>query len=269
MNQAPKTPAASKAVAKTGKRTKRTPQRLPVTLTPDEVAALLATVNTSCTTGLRNRTMLQVMLGAGLRVSEVTALRGVDVDMQKGTVRVNLGKGGKDRVVPVDRETLGWLQAWSEKRKGLGLNGKEAFFVGLREGKTGRGQREHGDGLGARYVQGLVTRLARAAGIEKRVSPHTLRHTYATRLLDRGFNIREVQTLLGHANVATTQVYTHVNEEELRAKLQAEPTPTVDPQVAALATALGNLSPEQRQALGAVLGAAPRRIGHRSAQDAR
>ena len=97
--------------------------------------------------------------------------------------------------------------------------------------------------------------LAKAAGIEKPVSPHTLRHTYATQLLDRGFNIREVQTLLGHANVATTQVYTHVNPEDLRAKVQAEQPPVVDPQVQALAAALGNLTPEQRAALAGLLGA--------------
>ncbi len=244
MNQAPRTG-------------KRTPKRLPQTLTTDEVNALLATVNTACTTGLRNRTMLEVMAGAGLRVSEVVALRGVDVDLQRGTLTVRQGKGSKDRVVPVDRETLGWLQAWAEKRKSLGLNGKECFFVGIREGATGRGTRERGEGLTTRYLQGLVGTLAAAAGIEKRVSPHTLRHTYATRLLDRGFNLREVQTLLGHASVQTTEVYTHVNEEDLRAKLQAAPAATVDPQVAALAAALGNLSDEQRQALAGLLGAAP------------
>jgi integrase/recombinase XerD len=231
---------------------------LPVTLTPEEAEALLATVNSACTTGLRNRTMLQVMLGAGLRVSEVVALRGTDVDLQKGTVRVNLGKGGKGRVVPVDGSTLQWLQAWAGKRKELGLNGRHAFFPGIREGATGRGDREHGQALTTRYLQGLVPTLAAAAGIEKRVSPHTLRHTYATGLLDRGFNIREVQELLGHANVQTTQVYTHVNPEELRAKVQAagDPAPTVDPQVQALAAALANLTQEQRQALGALLGVA-------------
>jgi len=233
---------------------KRTPKHLPITLTPAEEEALLATVKTRSTTGLRNRTMLQVMLGAGLRVSEVVNLRGVDVDLAQGEIRVNLGKGGKDRVVPVNAETLGWLQAWAERRKTLGLNGRQPFFVGLREGATGRGQREHGEGLKPRYLQALLTRLGEAAGIEKRVSPHILRHTYATRLLDEGFNIREVQTLLGHSNVATTQIYTHVNPEELRRKVQAEDRPTPDPQVQAIAQALANLTSEQRQGLVAILG---------------
>ncbi len=249
MHQAPK-------ASKTGK---RTPRRLPITLTPDEVGALLATVNTACTTGLRNRTMLELMLGAGLRVSEVVALRGVDVDLQKGTVRVNQGKGSKDRVVPVDRETLGWLQAWSEKRKPLGLNGKECFFVGLREGNTGRGARVRGQGLTTRYVQGLVGTLAAAAGIEKHVTPHTLRHTYATATLRReGATVEHVRRLLGHANLQTTQVYLHVDDEDLRRLVQTEvPAPAVDPQVQALAAALGNLTEEQRQALAGLLGAAP------------
>jgi len=236
---------------KTGK---RTPKRLPVTLTSSEVEALLATVPTSCTTGLRNRTMLEVMLGSGLRVSELVALRGVDVDLQKGTLRVNLGKGGKDRVVPVDRETLGWLRAWSERRASLGFNGAAPFFFGLRTGKTGRGSRERGQALTPRYLQGLLKTLGRSAGIEKRVSPHVLRHTYATRLLDKGFNLREVQTLLGHANLSTTEVYTHVNPEALRAKVQADPAPALDPQVQAAAQVLANLSPEQREALMALLG---------------
>ena len=233
----------------TPKTGKRTPKRLPVTLTPAEVDALLATVNTACTTGLRNRTMLQVMLGAGLRVSEVVALRGVDVDLQAGTLRVNQGKGSKDRVVPVGSDTLQWLQAWAGKRKDLGLNGKEAFFVGLREGATGRGDREHGQGLTTRYLQGLVSALAEAAGIEKQVTPHTLRREGAT--------VEHVRRLLGHANLQTTQVYLHVNDEDLRRLVQAEEAPTVDPQVQALAAALANLTQEQREALAGLLGTSP------------
>ena len=245
----------------TPKTGKRTPKRLPVTLTPAEVDALLATVNTACTTGLRNRTMLQVMLGAGLRVSEVVALRGVDVDLQTGTLRVNQGKGSKDRVVPVGSDTLQWLQAWAGKRKDLGLNGKEAFFVGLREGATGRGEREHGQGLTTRYLQGLVSALAEAAGIEKHVTPHTLRHTYATNTLRReGATVEHVRRLLGHANLQTTQVYLHVNDEDLRRLVQAEEAPAVDPGgpqdriVQALAAALANLTQEQREALAGLLG---------------
>ena len=217
-------------------------KRLPVTLTDSEVEALLGVVYTTSTTGLRNRTMLQVMLGAGLRVSEVCNLRGVDVDLASGTIRVNLGKGRKDRVVPVDAETLGWLRAWAERRQALGLNARGPFFFGLRTGHRP---------LTPRYLQALVARLARAAGIEKHVTPHTLRHTYATRMLGRpGFTIRDVQTLLGHSNVATTQVYTHVNEEELRRKVQAQPpASSPSPAAADLANQLAQLPKEKLVAL--------------------
>lgn len=200
----------------------RVPKRLPVVLTPEEEAQLVAVVKTQSTTGLRNRAIFAAMLGAGLRVSEVIGLRGVDVDLGRGEIRVNDGKGGRDRVIPVNSETLAWLRAWAEKRKVIGLNGKAPFFVGLREGVTGKGYREPGQALTARYLQRLVSRLGEVAGIEKRVTPHVLRHSFATRLLDRHFNLREVQTLLGHSNVATTQIYTHVNPEELRRKVQAE-----------------------------------------------
>jgi len=163
-------------------------------LTDEEVERLLAQVNPKSATGLRNRAMLAAMLGAGLRVSELVALMPSDIDLQRGLIRVNRGKGQKDRVVPVDHETLAWLRAWAEKREKLGLNGRKPFFCGVRTGRTGKTAiRQRGEALKPRYVQRLVQRLAEAAGIEKRVTPHVLRHTYATRLLRRGFDLREVQ----------------------------------------------------------------------------
>ncbi|RKX45638.1 MAG: hypothetical protein DRP27_03660 [Thermotogae bacterium] len=197
-------------------------RKLPVVLTDEEVERLLVQVNPKSPTGLRNRAMLAAMLGAGLRVSEVVALMPADIDLERGMIRINSGKGGKDRVVPVDSETLAWLRAWAEKRKALGLNARKPFFCGIRGGRTGRVVRERGERLRVRYVQKLVRRLAEAAGIEKKVTPHVLRHTYATRLLRRGFDLREVQELLGHAQVVTTQIYTHVDPEALRRKMQAD-----------------------------------------------
>jgi len=155
--------------------------------------------------------MIAAMLGAGLRVSEVTALRPRDVDLETGEIRVNNGKGGRDRIVPIDSEAGHWLALWAEKRKVLGLTGRHHFFAGVRN---------RGKCLTARAVGLAIDLLARKAGIEKRISPHVLRHTYATRLLDRGYSIREVQELLGHSNVSTTMVYTHVNPVALRAKIQ-------------------------------------------------
>lgn len=218
------------------------PRRLPVTLTDQEAEALVGAVNTKCPTGLRNRALLAVMLGAGLRVSEACGLRPADVDLQRGMVRVNRGKGAKDRVVPIDSETAGWLRAWAEKRAALGFNGRQAFFCGLRT---------RGDALKPRYVQDLVSRLAERAGIQKRVSPHTLRHTYATTMLRRGMNLREVQQLLGHSHVMTTEIYTHVDPEDLREKIQAN-RPAA-PQAVALDNVLRQLSKENLQALLAIL----------------
>lgn len=238
-------------------------KRIPVTLTQGRVAALERVVRTTSTTGVRNRAMIAVMLGAGLRVSELVALRGVDVDQARGTIRGDQGKGDKDRVVPVDDEARGWLQAWAQKRATLSLNGRAPFFVGLREGRTGTGERKRGEGLKVRYVQTLLKRLAEAARIEQRVTPHILRHTYATRMLDRGFNLREVQTLLGHADVSTTQVYTHVSDHELREKVQGVDAKTKarQEQIEALQRQVAALQ-EQIMALAGEEGGAVRRIAY-------
>lgn len=224
-------------------------KRLPVTLTETESQALLAQVNPKSATGLRNRAMLAAMLGAGLRVSEVVNLYPADVDFAEGTLRVNEGKGGKDRVIPVDPETLGWLRAWAEKRKALGQNGRQPFFCRVKLtalDTTGKApavrQMNTGDPLNVRSVQALVSRLAREAGIDKDVHPHILRHTYASRLLDRGFTIREVQDLLGHADVSTTMIYTHVNPAALKAKMQGQAaTADLGAQIAALRNQLAAL----------------------------
>lgn len=192
-------------------------KKLPVVLTSEEVADLIAQVNPKSDTGLRNRTMLAAMLGGGLRVSEVVKLMPRDVDVHRGVIKVVEGKGGQDRTVPVDEETQGWLRSWSERRVKRGFNGHNPFFPALRHSTLGG---ERGRAISIRNVQGLVTRLAKAAGIHKRTSPHTLRHTYATEMLRRGCSLRDVQELLGHANVSTTEIYTHVDEEELRQKVQ-------------------------------------------------
>jgi len=221
-----------------------TRKKLPVWLNDAEVDALLAQISTRSTTGLRNRVMLQVMVGAGLRVSEVTALRGRDMDLTDGVITVVNGKGGKGRVVPVDGETREWLQQWQNKRLELGLNGRHPVFVGLRTGRTGLGEREERQGLGDRYVQQLVRTLARAASIEKDVTPHVLRHTYAVRMLRKPqISIYDLQQLLGHADISTTAVYLHVAPEELKAKVQGD-----EPQVG-LRQLIGALDPAQLEAM--------------------
>jgi integrase/recombinase XerD len=210
-------------------------KKLPVTLTEAEIEAL----RSRCTrpaTGLRNRALFELMLSAGLRVSEAVSLKQNAIDWQAGTIRINDGKGGKDRIVPVDHTTLAHLQTWASKRSELGFSARQPFLIGIRTGK----------GMTTRNAFAIVSKQAKLAGIEKTVGPHTLRHTYASRLLDRGFTIREVQELLGHADVSTTMVYTHVNPSALREKIQKR---TEDPQAKAMAEFLISLTAEQRQTL--------------------
>ncbi len=212
-------------------------RRLPVVLEKAEAEAILAMPNTRCPTGLRNRAVLEVMYRAGLRNAEVTGLRPSHVRWQSGVVEVHSGKGGKDRNVPVDGEMLGWLHAWkAERPKG------QTFFCTLKGGR-----------LSPRYLQELVKRLAvKALGEERgtQVTPHVLRHSYATHLLGDGFTIREVQQLLGHASVATTQIYTHVSPKDLAAKIQARAGQTeVHVRALELAKKIASLPRESREAL--------------------
>ena len=197
---------AADTVGPAGRRGKR----LPVTLTAAEVDALRAACTRSAT-GLRNRAMIEAMLGAGLRVSEVVALMPRDIDWQAGTVCVSGGKS--DRVVPVSDDTLAHLQVWQARRAELKLSGQQPFFGGIRTG---------GRRMSVQNVQAALKKLAARAGIQQRVSPHVLRHTYATRALDSGLTIREVQSLLGHSDVSTTMIYAHVNPEALRCKIQGD-----------------------------------------------
>lgn len=181
-------------------------KRLPIALNRDEVRLLLAQPNVQCPTGLRNRAMLELMYGAGLRNSEARKLSPVDIRWYDGMVDVRNGKGNKDRAMPVPADTLAWLEAWRDQRPA-----GQRFFCTLAGGE-----------LSARYLQAMVKRLARRAGLAgaERVTPHVLRHSYATHLLDAGFNIRKVQDLLGHSDVKTTEIYTHVNPVDLAEEIR-------------------------------------------------
>jgi integrase/recombinase XerD len=231
-----------------------TKRKLPTIFNRDEWEAILGACYTTSTTGVRNRAILAVLLGSGLRVSEVCALRGADVDVARGMITVRAGKGGKDRTVPMIGEEKPWLQSWAEKRRALGLNGRHPFFVGLRTGL---------DALKPRYMQGLVTTLGEAAGVDgKRCSPHTFRHTFATRMLNEfGLSLRELQEVMGHADISTTSIYLHVDPEGIRRKVQgaddaqeAEAEGDVSPEVMALARKLMEIPKEQRKALAGLLG---------------
>ena len=214
---------------------------LPKVLDSEEVQALLSVPNTGCPTGCRNRAILVLMYRAGLRVSEVCNLKPSHIrwpNGKPGMVQLLRAKGQKDRNVPVDADTVAALRAWQDKRP----KRAKTFFCTLQGGK-----------LSPRYLQALCKRLADKAGLDpERVTPHVLRHSYATELLDEGFSLREIQTLLGHSNVATTQIYTHVRNGAIAEKIQQRAqTQTKAEQTAERLLAV--LDEDTRKALAAAL----------------
>jgi len=206
------------------------PKKLPEVLTEEELASLVRQANRRSPTGTRNLAMMLCMGRCGLRVGEVTGLQTKDVE--KDSLHVWRGKGAKDRAVPLDPQTAQAIDAWRATRKKLGIRSHTLFttITDREEGEATIGDRtldartEPGRPVSSVYVRQMVARYARRAGIEKRVSPHTLRHSGATTWLRQGFNLREVQKLLGHSSPATTEVYTHVFDEDLQRK-QAALTP--------------------------------------------
>ncbi len=181
---------------------------LPKSLTEAQVEALLAAPDTTTTLGLRDRAMLETLYATGLRVSELVNLTLGSIGLEAGLVRA-IGKGDKERIVPVGEEALSWLQRYLAQGRGLLLREKvsDALFP------TGRG--------GPMTRQAFwynIKRYAQQAGIAATaLSPHTLRHAFATHLLNHGADLRVVQLLLGHADLSTTQIYTHVARERLKA----------------------------------------------------
>lgn len=184
----------------------RQPLRVPKTLSEAQVEALLAAPDTTQPLGLRDRTMLELMYASGLRVSELVELKTVHLGLAEGVLRV-LGKGSKERLVPFGEEAHAWLTRWLAEGRAAVLKGRasDALFVTVR-----------GDGMTRQMFWNLVKRYAKQAGITAPLSPHTLRHAFATHLLNHGADLRAVQMLLGHADIGTTTIYTHVARERLR-----------------------------------------------------
>lgn len=185
----------------------RIPARFPKTLGETQVEALLAAPDTATGLGLRDRAMLELLYATGLRVSELVRLGLVEISLNDGLVRV-LGKGSKERIVPIGEEARRWIDRYFERgRPGL-LAGRasDAVFV------TGRAQP-----MSRQMFWRLVKRYASKSGINAPLSPHGLRHAFATHLLNHGADLRVVQLLLGHADISTTQIYTHVARERLKA----------------------------------------------------
>ncbi|MFA6970001.1 MAG: site-specific tyrosine recombinase XerD [Gallionella sp.] len=186
--------------------TPKLPRTLPKTLTEQDVEQLLAAPDSQSPLGLRDRTMFEVLYATGLRVSELVSLRIGQVSMDEGVVRV-MGKGNKERLVPLGEEALDWLRRYSADGRGVLLGGQvsDDLFVTAR-----------GEGMTRQMFWYLIKKHARHGGLNKPLSPHTLRHAFATHLLNHGADLRVVQMLLGHADISTTQIYTHVARERLK-----------------------------------------------------
>jgi integrase/recombinase XerD len=188
-------------------RAPRKSQRLPKVLTRDEVAKLLAAPRGTEPAALRDRALLELLYACGLRASEAIGLQVGDVDLRHGVLRA-CGKGSKERLVPVGRQAIGATAAYLQRGRPLlhrGPSDETALFLNQRGGPLTR--------------QGLykvVQRHARAVGLQEKMSPHTLRHTFATHLLAGGCDLRSVQEMLGHADIATTQIYTHLSADRLK-----------------------------------------------------
>ena len=177
-------------------------RRLPVTLDADQMARLLAITETT-PLAVRDRAIMELLYSSGLRLAELTALDLVHVDLPDRTVRV-LGKGRKERAVPLGRVAAEALERWLKQRAAWATGAEAALFVG-------RGGRR----LGRREIQKRVALWARRQGLAQHVHPHLFRHSFASHLLESGAELRGVQELLGHADIATTQIYTHLDFQHL------------------------------------------------------
>ncbi len=188
--------------------------KLPKIIDQRSVTKMLNQINTNCPTGIRNYAIVMTMYRAGLRVSEICKLMLQDVNFETGLLYVQQSKGKKDkkkdRYVPMDNDIIKACQEW------LTIRPASEYFFSTLEGGI----------LDPRYIREVCYRISKNAGVfiqdgteKKPVSPHKLRHSFATELVREGFNIREVQEALGHSSVSTTQVYTHVVMEELQAKI--------------------------------------------------
>jgi integrase/recombinase XerC len=185
-----------------GIKTPKSPKRLPKALSTDQAVRLVA-IESNGALAVRDRALLELFYSSGLRLSEIATLNLAQLDLGEGMVRVT-GKGGKQRDVPVGRHAREALQAWIAARAPLARAGETAVFVG-----------ENGQRLGPRQIERRVAHWARRQGIGQPVHPHMLRHSFASHLLESSGDLRAVQELLGHANLSTTQVYTHLDFQHL------------------------------------------------------
>lgn len=184
----------------------RVEKKLPEVLSLEEIDAMIACIDMSKPEGHRNRAIIEMLYGSGLRVSELTDLRLSNIYRQEGYMRI-LGKGSKQRLVPISPVADEQLRYWLQDRNALDIKPESIDIVFLNH---------YGRQLTRAMIFTIVKRLAQAAGITKTISPHTLRHSFATHLLQNGADLRIIQQLLGHESIVTTEIYTHVDIHNLR-----------------------------------------------------
>lgn len=182
-------------------------QRFPKTLSEKQVELLLNAPKIGTIAGMRDRAMLETLYAAGLRVSELVGLKTLNLNLNEGVIRVVMGKGGKDRIVPIGQECEHWLGLYIKQARPELANNQPSDYLFLSR---------LGDGMTRQAFWQIVRKYAIAADINVPLSPHVLRHAFATHLLNHGADLRVVQMLLGHSDISTTQIYTHVARERLK-----------------------------------------------------
>ncbi|MGG5312417.1 tyrosine recombinase XerD [Enterococcus sp. DIV2381] len=180
-------------------------QKLPNTLSLKEVERLIETPDITKSLGIRDRAILEVMYATGMRVSELVGLKLGDLHLSLGLVQT-LGKGDKERIIPLGDYAIQWLERYLDEVRPLLVKNPSEMHVFLNH---------HGSGLSRQGIWKNLKQLVREAGIFKEVTPHTLRHSFATHLLENGADLRTVQELLGHADISTTQIYTHITKKRM------------------------------------------------------
>lgn len=185
--------------------TPKSAHHLPQVLSATEIQALLNVPDTHKKLGVRDRTLLEVMYATGLRVSEVANLKLDDLRLEMGLI-TTIGKGDKQRIIPIGDVAIHWLEDYLDGARQILLKGRTSDYVFLNN---------HGNQMTRQGIWKNLKAMVRKAGITKDVTPHTIRHSFATTLLENGADLRTVQELLGHADISTTQIYTHVTKRHL------------------------------------------------------
>ena len=183
------------------------PKNLPDVMSQSEIESLLDQPDTTTSIGIRDRAMMEVMYAAGLRVSELTKLKDGDINYKAGFCRVS-GKGSRERLAPLGEESLEWLERYREESRPVLIKDRVSPY--LFPGRGARGS------ITRQAFWQKVKKYALQAGLRQKITPHTFRHSFATHMLEGGADLRSVQILLGHASIATTQIYTHISRKHLR-----------------------------------------------------